>query len=119
MAISTYLANKLLNHVYNEVSYTPPTDVYIALYTDAGGTTEVTGGSYARKLAVFSTSTTSQLSTTAVIDFANMPACTVRAVWSVDQSGNQLQGGTLGTPITVTAGNTLSIPIGNVTHRLV
>lgn len=49
---SDYLENKVLDHVLGAVTYTPPATVYIAAYTvaptDAGGGTEVTGGSYAR-----------------------------------------------------------------------
>lgn len=53
MPISTYLANKLLNHVLLNTSYTSPgTSVYVGLYTAApnagGGGSEVSGGSYAR-----------------------------------------------------------------------
>lgn len=54
-AISTYLANKFLNHSLRNDAYTPPTTVYIALFTSITGLstnapsgTEVSGGSYAR-----------------------------------------------------------------------
>lgn len=49
---SNYLENAILNHVLGGMSYTPPASMDIALYTlapdDAGGGTEVTGGSYLR-----------------------------------------------------------------------
>lgn len=49
---SDYLENALLDHVLGGGDYTRPGTVYIALYTvtpgDAGGGTEVSGGSYAR-----------------------------------------------------------------------
>ncbi len=52
--LSNYQEQKLLDHQYNEVSYTPPTTIYVALYTDdptdADTGTEVSGGSYARVL---------------------------------------------------------------------
>lgn len=52
--LSDYLEPKLLDHIYNEVTYTPPTTIYVALYTsdptDADTGTEVSGGSYARVL---------------------------------------------------------------------
>lgn len=56
MALSVYLADKLNDHVLKGVTYTPPTDVYIALFTsvngleqnDSGLWDEVSGGSYAR-----------------------------------------------------------------------
>lgn len=52
-AISNYLENALLNHIFRNTAYTSPgTAVWVALYTTAQGDsdsgTEVTGGSYAR-----------------------------------------------------------------------
>jgi len=48
-----YLEDELLDHVLGGADYTRPATVYIALFTvaptDAGGGTECTGGSYARK----------------------------------------------------------------------
>lgn len=47
-----YLENKQIDHRLRGQAYTPPATVYIGLFTaaptDAGGGTEVTGGSYAR-----------------------------------------------------------------------
>lgn len=52
--LSNHLEQKLLDHVYNEVAYSSPTTIYVALYTDdptdADTGTEVSGGSYARVL---------------------------------------------------------------------
>jgi hypothetical protein len=49
---SNYLENKLVDHIFRATAYTMPTTIYVGLYTatpsDAGGGTEVTGGSYAR-----------------------------------------------------------------------
>jgi hypothetical protein len=51
-AMSDYLENKLVDCVLRGQAYTPPSNVYVALYTaspaDAGGGTEVSGGAYAR-----------------------------------------------------------------------
>lgn len=51
-AISDYLENKLVDWLLRAQAFTPPATVYIGLFTatptDAGGGTEVTGGSYAR-----------------------------------------------------------------------
>lgn len=51
--ISTYLANKLLDHVFGDTPYSPPATFYVALFTtmpdaDGNGGVEVAGGSYAR-----------------------------------------------------------------------
>jgi len=49
---SDYLEDALLDHVLGDDSYSAPATVYVALFTeaptDAGGGTEVSGGSYAR-----------------------------------------------------------------------
>jgi hypothetical protein len=51
-AMSDYLENKLIDHVFRGVSYTAPSSIYVGLLTaapsDTGGGTEVSGGSYAR-----------------------------------------------------------------------
>ena len=51
-AKSSYLEGKLLDLTLGGVAFTAPATVYVALYTaaptDAGGGTEVSGGSYAR-----------------------------------------------------------------------
>lgn len=51
-AKSDYLENKLIDFIFRGQSYTPPATLYVALLTaapsDAGGGTEVSGGSYAR-----------------------------------------------------------------------
>jgi hypothetical protein len=53
MSLSDYLELKLLDHSVGKASFTMPATVHVGLFTaapgDAGGGTEVTGGSYARK----------------------------------------------------------------------
>ena len=50
--MSDFLENKLIDYVLRGQAYVAPTTVYVGLLTvaaaDAGGGTEVTGGSYAR-----------------------------------------------------------------------
>ena len=54
-ALSDYLENELIKHIFRTGSFTKPTTLYVALFTaapnDAGGGTEVSGGSYARVAA--------------------------------------------------------------------
>lgn len=51
-ALSDYLENKLIDFLLRAQTFSAPATVYVALFTaaptDAGGGTEVTGGSYAR-----------------------------------------------------------------------
>mgnify|MGYP000656172872 FL=1 len=64
-AMSNYLENKLVDHIFRGVSFTAPAALHVALFTaapsDSGGGTEVSGGSYAR--AALSPSTTNWAST--------------------------------------------------------
>ena len=59
-SLSNFLEDELLDHVFGAAAYTAPATVHVALFTaaptDAGGGTEVTGGSYAR-LAVTNNAT--------------------------------------------------------------
>lgn len=52
MAMSKYLANKLIDHIFRTASFSKPTNLYWALFTTdptiTGSGTEVSGGSYAR-----------------------------------------------------------------------
>jgi hypothetical protein len=51
-AMTDFLENKLVDHLFRGTSFTAPTALYVGLLTaapsDTGGGTEVTGGSYAR-----------------------------------------------------------------------
>ena len=51
--LTDYAENKMIDHLFRAATFTKPTTLYIALFTaaptDAGGGTEVTGGSYARQ----------------------------------------------------------------------
>lgn len=118
--LSNYLENKLLDHFLGTTAYTMPTTVYVGLYTvvptDAGGGTQVTGGSYARQTAAFSAAASGTTSNTANIDFAGMPAATTVAIGVFDAitAGNLLLWGTLTTNKTTDAGDTLRIATGDL-----
>lgn len=118
--LSNYLENKLIDHFLGTASYTMPTNVYVALYTvtpgEAGGGTEVTGGSYARQVATFSAAASGATSNDSNIDFTNMPAATVVAIGIFDAltTGNLLLYGSLTTNKTTDAGDTLRIATGDL-----
>jgi hypothetical protein len=118
--LTNYLENKLIDHFLGTTSYTMPADVYIALFTvapsDAGGGTEVTGGSYARQIATFSGASSGATSNDSNVDFTGMPAATTVAIGIFDAltSGNMLLYGTLTTNKTTDAGDTLRIATGDL-----
>jgi hypothetical protein len=51
-AMSDYLEEKIIDHLFRTATFAKPAAIYLALYTaapsDSGGGTEVAGGSYAR-----------------------------------------------------------------------
>ena len=97
-----------------------PNPVYVALFTvapgDAGGGTEVTGGSYARQTAAFTAASSGATSNSANIDFTGMPAATTVAIaiFDASTSGNMLVHGTLTTNKQTDAGDTLRIATGDL-----
>lgn len=118
--LSNYLENKLLDHFLGTTSFAMPATVYVGLYSaapgDAGGGTEISGGSYARQSAAFSAAASGATSNSANIDFTGMPAVTVVAIGIHDAStaGNLLLWGTLTTNKTTDAGDTLRIATGDL-----
>ena len=117
--LTNYLENKLLDHFLGTTAYTMPT-VYVGLFTvapgDAGGGTEVTGGSYARQTAAFSAASSGATSNSGNIDFTGMPAATTVAIalFDASTSGNMLVHGTLTVNKTTDAGDTLRIATGDL-----
>lgn len=68
-----YLELKILDHVFRNTSYTPPTNVYASLFTttcsDAARGTEVSTGGYARQLCAFNAAASGQITNTAQEQF--------------------------------------------------
>lgn len=118
---TTYLENKILDHVLRSVAYTDPTNVYLALFTAApgegGGGTEATGGSYARKVMAFAAAASGSCSTNAEISFTGMPAGTFTHIGIFDAltNGNLLYYKALPTSITTEANDDIIFPSGNIT----
>ena len=125
MSKSDYLENKLLDHQVGKTSYTMPT-AYVALFTaapsDAGGGTEVTGGSYARKVtagadwnAAAAGSVTNAQPITFPTASASWGTVTHFALIDAASGGNMLRWGALGTQKAVGSGDTATFPAGSLT----
>jgi hypothetical protein len=120
--ISTYLANKLLDHTLRNVAYTPPSTVYVALYTtnptanDTG--TEVSGSGYARQQATFNVASGGTITNNVDIVFPTATASwgTVSYVGIRDAStgGNLLYYAPLSVSKTIDQGDQLKIPAGQL-----
>jgi hypothetical protein len=124
---SDYLENELLDHVLGNAAYTAPATVYVALYTvaptDAGGGTEVSGGSYAR-VAVTNNATnwpaasggakangTAITFPTATADWGTVVAF---AILDAATAGNFLYWADLTANKTVSSGDTASFAVGEL-----
>lgn len=127
---SDYLENALLDHALGGGDYTRPATVYAALFTvapnDAGGGTEVTGGSYARVAITnngtnFPSAVNGGKSNGAAITFpqatANWGTAVAMALFDASTNGNMLFWSTLVPTRSIFAGDIASFPAGSVTFQ--
>lgn len=128
MSFSDFAENKLLDHMSGKTSYTMPS-VWVGLYTaapsDAGGGTEVSGGSYARKstvgadwAAAASGSTSNATIITFVTASGSWGTVTHFGLFDAASAGNLLEWAALTTSKTVGSGDIASFPIGNLVRTL-
>jgi hypothetical protein len=139
-ALSNYLENKLVDHIFRAQAFTAPTTVYVALFTaapsDSGGGTEITIGSnaYARasvscSLAAWagtqgagtqavSSGTGGVTSNNAAITFAtptgSWGTVTHFGIFDAASAGNLLLWGALTVQQTINTGNTVSFAAGQL-----
>ena len=122
-SFSDYMENKVIDHMLRNQAFTPPSTLYVALYTvtpsDAGGGTEVSGGSYARQTVTLSAASAGATSNSADITFPQATADwgTIVAVGIMDAAsgGNLLAWGALTASKTVNNGDQFKILAGNLT----
>ena len=120
-AMTNYLANAIRDHVLRNTAYTSPTTVYVALFTtattEAGGGTEVTGGSYARQSITFAAGAINgQADQSGSITYTNMPAATVvaAALYDAVSAGNMLFHGRLPRQRVVASGASFTLNSGDL-----
>ena len=124
--MSTYLQDKVVNLSLRNTSYTPPTTVYVGLFTStvtAGGSgTEVSGGSYARTSATFSASSSGATANSADITFptatASWGTVTYVGLYDASSAGNLLYFTPLDVSKTIDSGDIFKITTGNLTVSL-
>ena len=133
-AFSDYAENELLDHLLNNgraLTYTPPTTLYIALFTASGGLednvegsqVEVSGGSYARQSLNGSTNyfTVASAGATSNYDDLEFPVATDDwgtishvAIMDALTSGNVLIWGALTTSKLIETGDQFKFTAGNL-----
>lgn len=115
--ISTGLADELLDHVLRSESYSPPSDVEVALWEASA---EVSGGSYARKVSSWGTAASGSIATTAAIEWPNLPTCEVEEVRAYEDAasgGMHLWSWEI-TPKAFTAGAKATLGVGALTATI-
>lgn len=127
-AMSDYLENALIAHIFRNTNYTRPANIYVALFTaapnDAGGGTEVSGGSYARQAIVTGASSGwdaesgGATANTATLTFptatANWGTITHVGLFDASTAGNLLFHGALAASQTINSGNVFRFNAGDI-----
>lgn len=121
MSFTNDLETRVLQWALTTGSPTRPTAWYIGLFTaapgEAGGGTEVSGGSYVREAATF-TVTGDTASNSAAIEWAAATASwgtiTHVAVFDASTAGNMLVYAALTASKTIASGDILRIPAGDL-----
>ena len=124
---SNYLQDKVNDHVLGGPDFTSPATVYVALYTaaptDAGGGTEVTGGSYVRLSVTNNATNWPASSGGAKANGTELTFATATASWGTvvafgildaDTAGNLLHWGDLAVSKAVNSGDTAKFPVGDI-----
>ena len=119
---SDFMENKIIDHMLRNQSYTPPSTLYVALFTtatsDAGGGTEVSGGAYARQAAGLSAASGGASSNAADITFptatADWGTITHVALMDALTGGNMLMHSPLDASKTVNNGDTFKVNAGDL-----
>jgi hypothetical protein len=118
--------NEILDHVFGKGTYTPPTNIFVALSTadptDSGGSiAEPSGGSYARKStapADWDTAVSGALDNANAITFVEATGSwgTIShfALYDALTGGNMLAHGTLTTPKIIDNGDVASFTAGDL-----
>lgn len=142
-SMSNYLENKLIDLIFRGGTFTTPAGLYVALFTaapsDAGGGTEVTGGSYARvNLAPTATNwastggattttnpsagTSGTTSNNVAIAFptatADWGTATHVGIFDAATAGNLLFWGPLTTSQVISSGGTYSFAISQLSEQI-
>lgn len=122
MSKTNYLETQILNHVLRATPYSAPSTVYVALFTsapgEAGGGTEVTGGSYTRQSVTFTSPAPDTVMNTSDVNFpvATADWGTIVAFAIMDQAsaGNMLYFANLSASRTVLTNDQFRFPTGQL-----
>ena len=121
MSFSNTYETLVLQYTFTNASVTRPTAWYLGLFTsapgEAGGGTEVSGGSYVRKAVTFSVTGDTATNTAAVewpVATATWGTITHIAVYDALSGGNQIAYAALTNSKTIAPGDVLRVPAGDL-----
>lgn len=122
MPKSIYFDNTVLSIGLLNMSFVPPTTVWVALFTisptPSGGGTEVSGGGYGRQTVTFSAPSSGTTSSTAAVIFpiatATWGTIVAFAIFDASSGGNMLYFGSLSTSRTIMTDDQLQFPAGQL-----
>lgn len=120
--LSDYYEDNIIDHMFRAAAFTPAATIYVGLYTaaptDAGGGTEVSGGSYARESFTFTAASGGATANSADITFttatANWGTITHVGIFDAVTVGNLLAWGALTASKAVNNGDTFKINTGDL-----
>lgn len=125
--LSNYAENALINHLLRNTALTPPTTVYLALFTgltdaEAGTGTEVAASGYARQAVTFDAPSDGATANAAALEFgplAGTGTVTHAALFDAASGGNALTAvKALAAPKAWTAGDTIVFAAGDLDFSL-
>jgi hypothetical protein len=117
-----FLENKIIDHMLRAQAYTPPATVYVGLFTaapsDAGGGTEVSGGSYARQAVTLAAASGGASSNSADVTFpqatGDWGTITHLALFDALTAGNMLMWTPLDASKDIDTGDTFVVEAGDL-----
>jgi len=128
--MGNWMEASVLNEYFRGNSVTPPTTLYLALYTSdptsADTGTEITGGSYARQVVTFAAPTVqgtksqivSNITLTYPLATANWGDVAYWAIRTAATGGNMLAYGAFSQVKTIASGDQYVVQTGNITLTL-
>jgi hypothetical protein len=124
--MANYLENALINGTLRGTTYTAPTTVYVALYTndptDADTGTEVSGTSYARQSVTFGAPSNGATTNSAAVEFpqagGSWGTVTHIGIRDASTAGNLLYHTALDASKTIATGDVFRIASGSLSVTL-
>jgi len=121
-AFSNYEENAIIDHMLRGQSFTPPTTVYLGLFTVTPGEdnsgVEVSGGAYARQALTLDAASGGATANTSAITFptatADWGTVAYFGIYDALTGGNLLMYGALTTSKTIGSGDTFKVNAGDL-----